>query len=402
MGNGKVLSAENNGMPTVDISCFLFFYVAIYMGNAIYGTFLPVYFQEVGFSQTQIGTLLSLGPLVAILAQPVWGTLGDRAKTKNAILQLLICGSGVSILLYPLSDHFAYLLIMICVFTFFQTSTFAISDAITLEALGRQAGSFGIIRMGGTIGFAIMSITFGMIANSRIDAMFWIYSLVMFVSLLLILRFPSVKGHQSDGRRMKVWVLFRNRKLVLYLGFSFVLNVTLGYYYAFFPIYFRELGGDNGLLGWSMVISSMSEIPFLLFSGLIFKRVKIPYILLTAALATVLRWYLFSAIQDPYWILPVQALHGLIFIVLSVTMAAFINREVPSELKASGQTLNGLLNLGAARIIGSFIGGIASESFGMQRTFLYNAGIALLFTVVFMLMMWKEKIRSAKTRSAIG
>ncbi len=123
------------------------------------------------------------------------------------------------------------------------------------------------------------------------------------------------------------------------------------------------------MLGWSMVISSLSEIPFLLFSGKIFSRFKIPYILLGAAIAAALRWYLFSAIHNPYWTLPIQVLHGLIFIVLSVTMATLINKEVPNELKASGQTLNGLLSLGAARIIGSFAGGIASQSYGMRTVF---------------------------------
>jgi len=371
---------------------FLLFYVVIYMGNAIYGTFIPVYFQKVGFTQSQIGTLLSLGPLIAILAQPIWGTLSDRTKTKNRILQILIAGSGISMLLYPLSDQFAYLLIMICLFTFFQTSVFAISDSITLEVIDKQkSGNYGMIRLGGTIGFAVMSILFGLIAKNHIHWMFSVYAIVMVVSFLLLMRFPTIKGHQSEGRKMRIWVLFNNRKLMLYLAINFVLQITLGYYYAFFPLYFKELGGDNVLLGWSMVISSLSEIPFLLFSGFILSRVKIPYILLGAAVATALRWYLFSTIDDPLWALPVQALHGMIFIVLSVTMATFINKEVPNELKASGQTFNGLLNLGAARIIGSLVGGITSEKFGMQNVFLYNSIVALVCVVVFAVIFWIQR-----------
>jgi PPP family 3-phenylpropionic acid transporter len=362
------------------------------MGNAIYGTFIPVYFQKVGFTQSQIGTLLSLGPLIAILAQPIWGTLSDRTKTKNRILQILIAGSGISMLLYPLSDQFAYLLIMICLFTFFQTSVFAISDSITLEVIDKQkSGNYGMIRLGGTIGFAVMSILFGLIAKNHIHWMFSVYAIVMVVSFLLLMRFPTIKGHQSEGRKMRIWVLFNNRKLMLYLAINFVLQITLGYYYAFFPLYFKELGGDNVLLGWSMVISSLSEIPFLLFSGFILSRVKIPYILLGAAVATALRWYLFSTIDDPLWALPVQALHGMIFIVLSVTMATFINKEVPNELKASGQTFNGLLNLGAARIIGSLVGGITSEKFGMQNVFLYNSIVALVCVVVFAVIFWIQR-----------
>ncbi|MBW7455188.1 MFS transporter [Paenibacillus sepulcri] len=386
-------------MP-VNLAYFLFFYVFIYMSNAVYGTFIPLYFQHVGFSQSQIGTLLSLGPLIAILAQPVWGTLSDRARTKNSILLLLIAGSGISMLLYPLSNHFVYLLIMICLFTFFQTSIFAVSDAVTLEVLDkRKRGNYSHIRLGGTVGYAIMSILFGLIAQKRIDLMFGIYAAILAVCFLLVLRFPAIEGHQSKGRKMRVWVLLKNRKLVVYMAANFVLQITLGYYYGFFPLYFKELGGSSAWLGWSMVISSLSEIPFLLLSNRIFKHVKIPYILMGAGAAAALRWYLFSVIQNPYWTLPVQVLHGLIFIVLSVTMVTVINKEVPNELKASGQTFNGLLSLGIARIIGSIAGGVASEAFGMRSVFFYNFIVALVCIVVFSAVFW---LQGNREKASIG
>jgi MFS transporter, PPP family, 3-phenylpropionic acid transporter len=83
-------------------------------------------------------------------------------------------------------------------------------------------------------------------------------------------------------------------------------------------------------------------------------------------------------------------LHGLIFIVLSVTIAIFINQEVPKELKASGQTMNGLISLGLARIIGSMASGVASEYLGMREVFLYNAVVACITFIVFLFIFLKE------------
>jgi PPP family 3-phenylpropionic acid transporter len=371
---------------------FLFFYTVIYMANAVYGTFIPVYFQSVGATPTQIGLLLSLGPLVAVLAQPLWGSIGDRAKTKNSVLRLLIIGTGVVILLFPISTQFYFLLVMVCLFTFFQTSITPLSDAITLEELDKQKRwSFGPIRLGGTVGFAVMSLVFGWIAKDHISSLFVVYALIMLISVLLLSQFPASAGYQSTGRKMNIGVLFRNRKLMLYMGINLVLQITLGYYYTFFPVYFHNMGGDSFLLGCSMVISSLSEIPFLLYSGRIMKRIRITHILLVASIATALRWFSFSLTDNPYWVLPAQVLHGLIFIVLSVTMAIYINQEVPKELKASGQTLNALLSMGIARIIGSFFGGIASETFGMKNIFFYNAWIALACTGCIGWLIYKEK-----------
>src|SRR3954447_14095593 len=142
---------------------FLFLYGISYMGNAVYGTFMPVYLKSIGLSQTSIATLLSFGPLIAILAQPLWGRIGDRAQSKNRVLQVLSLGSAVSILLLPVSHQYFYLLLIVCMVTFFQTSINPLSDAITLEHLARTKWNFGPIRLAGTIGFAIMSVAFGIV-----------------------------------------------------------------------------------------------------------------------------------------------------------------------------------------------------------------------------------------------
>nr|WP_219620133.1 MFS transporter [Bacillus canaveralius] len=128
---------------------FLGLYGIIYIGTAIYNTFLPVYLNNIGLSKTSIASLLSIGPLIAILAQPIWGSLGDRSDSKNRILQILLLGSALTILLFPLSEIYIYLLIVICLTTFFQTSIYPLSDAITLEYLSRTKWNFGPIRLAG-------------------------------------------------------------------------------------------------------------------------------------------------------------------------------------------------------------------------------------------------------------
>jgi PPP family 3-phenylpropionic acid transporter len=375
---------------------FLLFYTFIYMGNAVYGTYIPLYFHSVGASPSEIGTLLSLGPLIAVLAQPFWGMQGDRAKSKNSVLMMLLIGCGVVMLVFPLSTLLIYLMVMVCLFTFFQTSIFALSDAITLEELDKQKRwSYGPIRLGGTVGFALMSIAFGYLAQHNISYIFPVYATIMLIALLLLLRFPKVSGYQSAGNKMKFRVLFKQRKLMIYLAISMVIQITLGYYYTFFPVYYKAMGADNVLLGWTMVISSVSEIPFLLFAKRIIERFRITHLLLMSSLAAALRWFTFSFTDNPVWVLPAQILHGFIFIVLSVTIAIFINQQVPKELRASGQALNGLLSLGIARIIGSFVGGFASEAFGMKEVFFYNGWIVLGCAVCILIIHQREKGSSA-------
>lgn len=391
---------ENTPVRLYSVVLFYFF---LYMNNAVYGTFVPVYFESVGFTHTQIGLLLSLGPLVALLAQPLWGTVSDRARTKNSVLLLLLAGCAFCMAVFPLSASFVFVLVMICLFMFFQTPVYAVGDAITLEILDRRGGgNFSHIRMAGTFGFAVMSVVFGWMARGHIEWLFPVNLAVFAACMLLLVRIPRVEGHQSRGQKMHMGMLFRNRKLVLYLAMCFILHMTLGFYYSFFPLYFQELGADSAWVGWSMLISSFSEIPFLLLSAYLFRNVPIPYILLGAGAMTALRWFLYSIVENPLWVFPIQLLHGLIFIVLTVTMAIFINREVPPELKASGQTLHALLCLGVARVVGSLAGGAAGDVFGLKNVFFYCSLVAAACVAVFAVIFLRERGTAAGSGAEAG
>ena len=78
------------------------FLVAYYMTNAIYQGYITVYFRDVGMTTRQIGVLQGVVPIVALLAQPLWGRVGDRARSRNAVLRLLAVCSLAWILLFML------------------------------------------------------------------------------------------------------------------------------------------------------------------------------------------------------------------------------------------------------------------------------------------------------------
>jgi|GEM_PF-6967934 len=247
---------------------FFALYAATYMTNAVYGTFMPVYLKNLGFNDIQMGSLLALAHFIAIAAQPVWGTAGDRAKTKNFILNILLSGGAATILLYPLSSlfgkleyKFAYMFAIMSVFTFFQTSVNPLSDAITLEFIDTKGWKFGPIRMSGTLGFAVMSVIAGIVAKMNLEAIFALYFLISITAVIVTSGLPGVKGHQSRGNKVPMWLLFKNRELVLLMGINLVVQTTLGFYYSFFPKYYTsDLGADN-VLGHVYLRSQRSPLP---------------------------------------------------------------------------------------------------------------------------------------------
>ena len=181
----------------------------------------------------------------------------------------------------------------------------------------------------------------------------------------------TINGHQWNGTRVAPWQMFRNKELVTLLALNAVLNITLGFNYSFFPLYYKQVGGGSVLLGVAMFLTGISEIPFLLFAEKILNRLGIRKTLLLSNTAAGIRWLLLYLVADRYAVLAVSLMHGLTFIIFSYSLATYINREVPRELRASGQTTAALVS-GFARVIGSMGGGVLCEMAGVRQGYFYS------------------------------
>lgn len=374
---------------------FLSVYALIYMLTAIYGIFTPVYLNNIGFNSTYIGILLSIGPFVSIFAQPIWGSAGDRAGSKNNILILMIFFSGVSFLLYKASSNFYYLFLIISIYTFFQTSINPLTDAITLEFLDTTNLKFGTIRLAGTIGYAFMAIIAGYFSNKNINFIFPLYFLISIGAIIYIRKLPKIVGHQTKENKVSMTQILKYKDIMIFMLFNMMAQISLGFYNSFFPIYYKNLGAGNSLLGWAMLIAALSEVPFLLFAHKIVDKLDIKTTLLISSFIMSLRWLITYSVENIYLMLLVNLLHGTSFIVFSYCTVTYINKNIPKELKASGQTMNGLIGMGFGRIIGSMAGGFLSDIFGIRKVFLFNSVFAftifIVFYFIFKFLKFEEK-----------
>lgn len=383
---------QNNRYPY----SFIILYAVVYMLLTIYSTFIPVYLDGIGLSKSIIGALMAVGTLVSIITQPLWGMACDRSSNMNFLLMAMFLGSAISMILYPLSTGFVFIVIITSAYATFQSSIIPVSDAMVLEYMENRRWKYGPVRMAGSIGYALMSILAGLLARHNINVIFLLYFCISMIAFINVFRLPKIRGHQSNGSKASMWGVFKSRQLVTLLAFHFVIQITFGFYYSFFPIHYVQLGADSGFLGMSMVISAFSELPFLLFADKIIKRFGINKILISSALIISIRWMLTGIVKNINLLLLVSAAHGWSFIVFSYCMATFINKNVPKELKASGQAMNALLCIGLARVIGSSIGGIISDVTGFSQVFWINSLICLIAALTFGLIFTIIRMRGVK------
>ena len=164
-----------------------------------------------------------------------------------------------------------------------------------------------------------------------------------------------------------------------------LLQLTMGYFYSFFSIYFTAMpGGSSRLLGLCYFMSAMSEIPFLLNADRLFEKLGAGKLLSVSAIALTLRWIILGTCHNVYAVMASQLLHGWGFIVMTVSMAKYVSATIPDELKASGQMLISVVGFGIARVFGILGGGLVADAMGsVQKGFLLMAIVAGVGLIAF-------------------
>lgn len=354
----------------------------LWAGVPLLAGFLPYYLEVTGFDSRQIGILMALNPLMAIVVQPFIGLRVDRSQSKNNILLLLILGAIVASILYPLGTTYAYVLLASLFLAVFQAALTPVSETITLEALDGLGKPYGPIRLAGTVSYSVLAVAAGFLIKLDSRSVFLLTAVIGGLNLLTAWRLPRVKGHQSEGARVPFRELFQDKTLLVLLPFLVMAQFAIGIYQSFFPMYYAAIGGTGGGLGVIYFISAMSELPFLLFADKLIRRLRLQGMLIFSMAVVGLRFLLLFAIRTPLAMYPIALLHGMTYIIFAFSLAVYVNKTIRPELRASGQTLLGVVTA-VGRLLGSLIGGFVVQGFGIHSTMFLTFAFCFVVLAVF-------------------
>lgn len=377
---------------------FALFMMAYYMTNAVYQSFMSLYYTDIGFTSAQMGAINAAVALVSVAAQPLWGTVGDRISNRTNLIRVLCVGAGVTLLTFLLTHRFPIILLLACVFSCFYTSIQPMGDSVVLAALEEKKQPFGPLRLSGGAMFAITSLVFGAVLNvqGRESWVVWCTAGMCLLMIPATFVLPRTPGYQSaTGEKMSFGVLMKDKKLMQLILFMLPMQMTMGYFYTFFSPQFVSLeGGNSSLLGWCYFISALSEMPYLLMSDKLYEKMGAGKLMCISALVLTLRWMILATTKSVPVTMVSQILHGWGFIVMTVSMAKHISRTVPKELQASGQMLLAVVSFGVARVVGNLGGGLLADAFGRQNVFYLNAAICVLTFVIFAPKFFKKESKN--------
>jgi len=367
-------------LPVNVIALQTLFYTTV----GVFGSYLVLYYESIGFTSTQIGILISVATVAVLLTQPALGWASDRAKDGRTVLSILFVICGFIVILYYLSTDFYYVLVIATVYTIFFNPVAPIIDSLTLETIEREKRGFdyGYARIGGTLGYSMMVLLAGWILKSSYIPMFYISSALFFISLIFVRRSSSVKLRATRGP-LSPRALLRNKKVLCFMFINLINAFGMMGFYTFYPLHFIEHVGGSDMFGILLFTTAMSELPFWFVAGRITRRIGYERMLLISVTVVGIRWALLGYLTAFPLIILINLLHGFCFVTLNYSIVNFLNNEIPKELRATGQTMNNLSAMVISRVIGGAMFGVLSDIFGMGSMFLFLSLFTLAGALIF-------------------
>jgi PPP family 3-phenylpropionic acid transporter len=358
------------------LSAFYLFYFAII---GVYVIFFPKALQMAGYSNAQIGILLSAAPLMRFV-MPFFFLKHIKLNRKNYTLSLIVLSLSVT-LFYPAFETFEALLAVNLLFGASISISLPYVEARALEVLDRHI--YGRSRLFGSIGFMLVALWLGKVLETPLDALHYLLGTTLFTTLSGVAVVYGIERRRTETQKEKGGADFSIRGFwPLWLSF-FLMQVSFGGFYNFFTIYETSHGINLETTGRLWSFGVICEIAMLYFQGPLLHKNLFTILQITIA-ATILRWLLLWLFPDDLTVtFAAQSLHALGFALYhsaSITLLYTLYRQ-----KALAQQFF----LGVSYGLGGFIGAIVAGQVYGEYLFLVEALIAL--TAFLILRIQKEK-----------
>ena len=360
------------------VACLVGANALVYGLNGAYSAFMPVYLSA-HHSSIVKGNLLSIGCVVSIFAPVLWGKVTDKARSKGAVLAMLVVLSALFFGASYLSASVGYLAVMMALLTLFRAPFGGLVDTVTLEYTAQAQVPYGPIRMMGTVGYGLIAFLLGLLAAKNLGITFAAYPVIALLAVPCLLLGPKVPGHASKREKLQVLPLLRDRNLSILFLLNAVGYFCVIYYQHFYNEYVLDiLHLSTGVWGLNTFVTIALEIPFFFLFDKIMRRVSIRSMLALSTAVCAVRYLLLPVVTTAAGILLIAALTGgwVTFITYCVTL--YIKQHMPEHLIASSIGLQYALPVGVGTLLADFGGGYLTSALGIRGGLFFCAGLCLV------------------------
>jgi MFS family permease len=368
----------------------------------IWGAWLPLifgYLPSLGFSPLEQSLILSAFPVASIVGMFFSNQWADRSASPERVLAVSHLIGGLAILGCGFTRSFWPFFLLMLVHCLLYVPTLSITNSIAFANLQNAGRQFGLVRMGGTVGWVLAAWPFTFIfvnwaaveaaqpqgfinwlgtalgnpltgdaakaAASSTFVVAGIASLLLGAFSLTLPRAPQAARGAATANRTAWAEAFALLRHPFFLALWLVTLVDSFVHNAYFNWTGVFLGTppDAGGVGipsnWItlvMSIGQVTEILTMVILGATLRRLGWRTTMVVGILGHAARFAVYAFFpQSPAMIIAIQMLHGICYAFFFATVYIFVDTYSPKNIRASAQGLFNLQILGIGVLLANLV-----------------------------------------------
>jgi nucleoside transporter len=424
MNNHNTSKTRSGSAPTVRL------WLMMVLEFAIWGAWLPLVWGYMGkdglaFTEAQIAWVGSTFAIASIVGIFFSSQFADRTFAAEKFMAVSHLVGGLAILALYWAEEiaaatglgvFAVFFGLMLVHALLYVPTISVSNSIAFTHMKNAQKEFGIVRMGGTIGWILAAWPLYFVlqgkegaaavaASRNIFLVSGITSLVLAAYSLLLPHTPPKRAPAATGAAGIAWL-----KAAGYLSHPYLLVLFLVTFVdaVIHNGYFVLAGGFLGskTVGikpeWIMPVMSIGQVAEILtmaILGTVLARLGWKTTMILGILGHAARFAVFAFLpQNQTVIILVQVLHGICYAFFFATLYIFIDAAFPKDVRSSAQSLFNLLVLGLGDLAAKWLFiplqaslTAADGAVDYRRLFLVPAVMALAAAAILLVAFWPPR-----------
>lgn len=324
------------------------------------------YMGMLGFTAGQQGWVGSVFGIASLVGMFFSNQFADRNFAAERFLSFSHCVGGIALIACAFVQSFTGFFTLFLVYGLLFVPTISVANSLAFANLKDLARDFGFVRMGGTVGWIVVSWPFIFLLGDKADAaetrwVFIVAGALSFALAVYSLTLPHTPA-RTDAQGLDRLAWLRAAKL-LHLPFVAILFLVTFIDSVIHNGYFVVIDGFLTHVGISakmtMVVSSIgqvAEIVTMLALGVVLKKLGWKWTMIIGILGHAVRYGVFTLFADSGYtglIIAVQVLHGICYAFFFATVYIFVDAVFPSDVRTSAQGAANLLILGAGMVVSS-------------------------------------------------
>tara|TARA_B100001123_G_scaffold63425_2_gene69634 strand:- start:11872 stop:13089 length:1218 start_codon:yes stop_codon:yes gene_type:complete len=371
---------------------------------AIWGAWQPkifAYMGMLGYTSWQMSLVGAVFGIASIAGIFFSNQFADRNFSAERFLAFSHLVGGIALIAASFVTNFWGFFALFLIYGLLYVPTISVTNSLAFANLQDPAKDFGIVRMGGTVGWIVVSwpFVFLLSADAGPEEVRWIFIVGGIISFLLAgfsLTLPhtppkkDVAGADKLAWMKAIRLLGRPFVFLLFVV-TFIDSVIHNGYFVVSDIFLTtRVGISANLTMVVMSIGQVAEIVTMIFLGWVLARLGWKWTMIVGILGHASRFAVFAFMPDLQGvIIGVQVLHGICYAFFFAAVYIFVDAVFPEDVRASAQGLFNLLMLGLGMVVASFtfpqmMASLKLEdgSVDWQTLFLIPTGLALLAIVL--------------------